>query len=323
MAQHHSDAELIRDTHNTARFFVETRHISWVLLAATVLWGVYGYFKMPQRKDPEIPVRIAVAVTPWLGAPAEKVEQLVTRKVEEKIGQNAKVTEIKSISRTSVSVVYLELDQSIKDTGEQLDDIKLKLDGITDLPSGAGPIQFVKDFGDTAALMLTVASPKVSGVELDLRAASVRDAIERVRAGARPGSRASVAVNFPQTIQPGMIRRIIEIAAEWSRQQGFAKDMRVAEGPGFLVLDLATPLSDAALAGRIAEFMQGRLQQSDFHPDSWRPAIIRDPAETRARLVDAETSTVSNPSGGSNCMPSRPYSAAFFSMMVMARMMGT
>ena len=139
MAQHHSDAELIRDTHNTARFFVETRHISWVLLAATVLWGVYGYFKMPQRKDPEIPVRIAVAVTPWLGAPAEKVEQLVTRKVEEKIGQNAKVTEIKSISRTSVSVVYLELDQSIKDTGEQLDDIKLKLDGITDLPSGAGP----------------------------------------------------------------------------------------------------------------------------------------------------------------------------------------
>ena len=285
MAEHHSDAELIRDTHNTARFFVETRHISWVLLAATVLWGVFGYFKMPQRKDPEIPVRIAVAVTLWPGAPAEKVEQLVTRKVEEKIGQNAKVTEIKSISRTSLSVVYLELDESIKDTGEQLDDIKLKLDGIADLPGGAGPIQFVKDFGDTAALMLTVASPKVSDVELDLRAAAVRDAIERVRAGARRGSRASVAVNFPQTIQPGLIRRILEIAAAWSQQQGFARDPRVTEGPGFLILDLATPLSDAALTGRMAEFMQSHLQESDFHPDSWRPAVIRDPAETRAKLA--------------------------------------
>ena len=46
-------------------------------------------------------------------------------------------------------------------------------------------------------------------------------------------------------------------------------------------------------------------------------------SETSARLVGADASTVSKASGGSNCMPSRPYSAAFFSMMVMARMMGT
>ena len=48
--------------------------------------------------------------------------------------------------------------------------VKLKLDAITDLPDGAGPINFVKDFGDTAALMLTVASPKVSDLEVELRA---------------------------------------------------------------------------------------------------------------------------------------------------------
>src|SRR6266545_4262549 len=108
-AEHNDDERMIRETRNTARFFVETRHISWVLLLATVGWGVYGYFNMPQRKDPDIPVRIAVALTPWLGASAEKVEQLVTKKVEEKIGENSKVTEIKSISRTNLSVVYLEL----------------------------------------------------------------------------------------------------------------------------------------------------------------------------------------------------------------------
>ena len=89
MAHGKSDDEIVKGTHNTARFFVETRHISWVLLIATCLWGVYGYFSMPQRKDPEVPVRLAVALTPWPGASAENIENLVTKKLESKIAENA------------------------------------------------------------------------------------------------------------------------------------------------------------------------------------------------------------------------------------------
>src|SRR5579871_1697370 len=122
MPAHRTDEDRILHTHNTARFFVETRHISWVLLFGTIAWGIFGYLKMPQRKDPDIPVRVAVAITAWPGASAERIEQLVTRKVEEKIGQNSKVKEIKSISRTSISVVYLELDQQAKDPGKEFDD---------------------------------------------------------------------------------------------------------------------------------------------------------------------------------------------------------
>ena len=129
---------------NTARFFVEKRHVSWVLLIGTCLWGIYSYLHMPHRKDPEIQVRTAVSLVPWPGASAEKVEQLVTKKVEEKIAANAKVTKIESISRTGLAVIYFELDESLKETGKEFDDIKLKLDAITDLPNGAGPINFVK-----------------------------------------------------------------------------------------------------------------------------------------------------------------------------------
>src|SRR5262245_42180154 len=152
MSQHRSDTEIINKTHNTARFFVETRHVAWVLLIGACVWGVYGYLSMPQRKDPEVQVQVAVALTPWRGANAEKIEQLVTKKVETQMAANAKVTKIESISRTGLSVVYLELDENLKETGKELDDIKLKLDGIHDLPEGAGPIDFIKDFGDTAAL---------------------------------------------------------------------------------------------------------------------------------------------------------------------------
>ncbi len=207
MAHGKSDDEIISKTHNTARFFVEVRQISWVLLVGVLLWGVFAYFSMPQRKDPEIAVRQAVAITPWPGASAEKVEQLVTKKVEEQMAANALVTKIESISRTSVSVVYLELDENSEasDRGKQLDDVAFRLNNISDLPDGAGPINFIRDFGDTAALMLTVASPKADKTDIALRANAIQRAIESTRARGA-GFRALVAFHDRREL-PSIARR--------------------------------------------------------------------------------------------------------------------
>ena len=285
MPHEHTDDELIRNTRNTARFFVETRHISWVLLIATVAWGVYGYTHMPQRKDPDIPVRIGVVLTVWPGASAERVEQLVTKKVEEKIAENSKVTEIKSISRTNLSVVYLELDERLKETSEALDDIKLKLDQIQDLPDGAGPIQFIKDFGDTAALMLTVASPKVDEVEASLRARAIQPAIEKARAGAtEPASRVTVVLNFPASVDGRSVPRSADLAIPWLRAKGYGSDIHTFGGPAFYAFDFISPYSEAQVEAQCQEFIHERLQTADFHPDLWEPAVIRNPRDTLARL---------------------------------------
>src|SRR5216683_1624101 len=166
---HRTDADIIEKTHNTARFFVEHRHIAWVLLIATVLWGWYGYNSMPQRKDPDLPVRVAVALTPWPGVKAQEVEQLVTRPIEEKIAENSYIHPataadygIRSITLPGLSIIYVQLAENVADTKKQFSDVKLKLNALNNqLPQGAGPIQFQSDYGDTAALMLTVASPRL------------------------------------------------------------------------------------------------------------------------------------------------------------------
>src|SRR6185503_15673483 len=106
MSHGKSDQELIKNKHNTARFFVETRQVAWVLLIPTCLWGMYGYISMPQRKDPEVQVRTAVALVPWPGSSAEKVEQLVTKKVAAQTAATSQVTEIESIPRTGLAVIY-------------------------------------------------------------------------------------------------------------------------------------------------------------------------------------------------------------------------
>ena len=282
---HKSDREIIDKTHNTARFFTENRHISWVLLVAVVLWGVYGYMKMPKRKDPEIPVRIAAALTPWPGASAEKVEDLVTRKLEAKAAENAKVKKIESISRTGLSVIYIELVEGLPETGKEFDDIRLKLDDVSrSLPQGAGPVQFIKDFGDTEALMLTVASPKADDIEISLRAKQIQSAIETVRTGAR-GSRVTLVACVPQSIDAKSTARLLDTLAHALEARGIGNDARPISGSGFGGIDLATSLDDATLLKRANDLYLEHIPLAQRHPDVWDVALIRDPAHTRASLA--------------------------------------
>lgn len=287
MSHGKTDAELIQKTRNASRFFVETRHITWILLFATCLWGIYGYLRMPQRKDPEVPVRIAVAITTWPGSSAEKIENLVSKKVEAKMAENATVTKIESISRTSVSVVYVTLDEEAKDTAKEFDDIKLKLDGIRDLPDGAGPINFIKDFGDTAALMLTVASPRVGEVEIGLRVKAVKKAILDTRSQAQqPGNRFTLVQTFPQSINPRLVRNALDLFARFTKEVGYAQDIRLIEGPGFVGLDGTSDAGDDKLLDFLRRFSQERMQASELDPDVWPAVVIRNPEDTKARLTE-------------------------------------
>jgi multidrug efflux pump subunit AcrB len=285
MAHGRRDEDIVRDTHNTARFFTETRHVAWVLLVFTLFWGVYGYLSMPQRKDPDIPVRAAAVLAYWPGAGADKIEQLVTRRIEETIAENSKVDTVTSNTRTGVAVVIIELQKEVDEPGKQFDDIKLKLDAIRGLPQGV-VVNFQKDFGDTATLLLTVASPRASEVEIALRARGIREALAKVR---RPGEtgRATVIAGFPGAIHPSVVRPTIELFGRFAEQKGALSDARPVEGPGFVGLDAVSAWDDARLLALGREFVRERLRASEIHPDSWQPFVVRDPAGVEARLSAA------------------------------------
>lgn len=286
-----ADRERVKTTRNTARYFTETRHVAWVALVATVIWGLLSYAAMPKRKDPEIPVRVAAAIVVWPGAPAEKIEQLVTRKVEEKIAENAKIEHIDSSTRTGVAVVTFTLQEGVKDTGKEFDDVKLKLDALAgQLPQGVQPIQYIKDFGDTTALMLTVASPRAGEVEVQLRAEKIAKGIAEVRAkaaraAAPPAKRGSLVYSFPATVDPKPLRRILEHLAVFAETQGIAKDIRFFEGTGYMGLDGETTQSEDQIRAGALGFLRNRMNTAELHPDVWRAIVVFDPSETEAKLA--------------------------------------
>src|ERR1700723_1298851 len=293
---HKSEAEYIARTHNTARFFTEHRQVSLILLLAVCVWGWYGFRHMPKRKDPSIPVRVAVASIAWPGATAQEVEQLVTRPVEQMMAQNAFIKPpsasdfgIRSLSFPGLSLVYVQLDDTVTDPKKQFSDINLKLNALNSkLPQGAGPIQFNSDFGDTAALMLTIASPKASEVDIALRARAIRQAIETTRAGesARaPRPRVSIVYAFPLSVSPTLVRDAFVAVMQAGGQNKYVSDAHFFQGSGFIGADVSSPLSDDELRALGDRLVMEKLHSSEIHPDSWPAAFIRDPADTEMRLA--------------------------------------
>jgi multidrug efflux pump subunit AcrB len=269
---------------NVARFFVENREIGWVALAAVCAWGVYGYINMPRRRDPQVANKQAAVVTVWPGEPAERIEQLVTKPIEKAVASNSSVARIESVSRSSVSVVTFALQSHLTSTGQTLDDIGGRLAALSELPAGAGPPGFIRDFGETATLLLTVASPQADSGELALRANGISQTI----IGVRPRSslaRASLVLCFPiredrRQLTIGMAGFIASAS-----QQGLLRDAKPFDGPGFAGLDFVTDEGDATLAGALEDFIDRRYHRSELPPDSWAPFVVRDPSGTLAALT--------------------------------------
>ena len=284
---HRSDDWLIANVHNTARFFTEHPHIAWMTLVATLIWGIVGYVRMPQRKDPDIPVKVAMAICRWPGVEASRVEQLVARRVEETMAENVTVKELTSTSRLGVSFVLVTLKEEVDDPAKEFDDIKLRLDGITDLPQGAQPVEFIRDFGSTAALMLTIASPKASEVVVSLKADAIADAIRHTREAADGGAgRATLVYVYPASVPAATIKPAVDLFIEDAIRYSVFRDARPIAGAGFIGVDGITAQSDSAILAFTEGFVRRTLRASEFHPDAWPAVVVRDPGETRARLME-------------------------------------
>src|SRR5712672_1707445 len=292
---HKTDQERIEQTKNVPRFFVEHPQVSWVLLIGVLIWGWFGYHSMPQRKDPNIPVRVGVASCSWPGATSQQVEQLITRPIEDTVAQNKTIHAgtpadfgVRSISLPGYSYVYIQLIDDVDDLKRQFSDINLKLNALNaQLPQGAGPITFQSDFGDTAALMLTVASPKADSVEIALRSQSIQAAVRSARATKKispPEKPVTVIYPFPESISPRGIASAATLFQRQAIEAGLLSKTTLIQGTGFIGLDGTSSRDDTSIQIFIQQFFTNQIQRSELHPDAWTPIIVHDPAETREKL---------------------------------------
>ena len=95
---------------NLAGFAMKYRPIVVTVTMLLMLWGVFSVMTMPRREDPEYTVRTCVVSSSWPGAPAEQVEKLVTKPLEEAIDSIDDVDVVYSETNVGLSTIYVDAE---------------------------------------------------------------------------------------------------------------------------------------------------------------------------------------------------------------------
>ncbi len=141
------------------RFFLENRAFSYFLVFLTLVAGTYAVLTIPKESTPEITIPVAVVTTPFFGASAADVEQLVTDKIENAIDNISDIKEYTSTSQAGFSSIAVEFGQNV-DIDERVTRLKEAVDGVKgELPAdGNDPVVTKVEFSEQPVLSFSLVS---------------------------------------------------------------------------------------------------------------------------------------------------------------------
>lgn len=161
---------------NLTAVAIDKNRVTLTIVALLVLAGVLAYQSLPKAQDPGFIIRTAVITTRFPGASPERVELLVTDKIEKKIQEMPEIDSITSESRTGMSLVYANFKESYKVMRPIFDDLRRKVDAVTpDLPQGAQIPEVNDEFGDVFGSVYTLSGDGFTYAELKTVADELRD----------------------------------------------------------------------------------------------------------------------------------------------------
>ena len=122
--------------------FYRNSRLLILTIVLIAVWGISSYFTLPRLEDPELVSRSAVVTTFFPGADAERVEALVTEKIEDKLTEIEEIDSYESTSRTGSSIIQIDLQDTVRKQEvdsvwtrirNKIDEVKVELpDNITD-----------------------------------------------------------------------------------------------------------------------------------------------------------------------------------------------
>ncbi|MFT6557964.1 efflux RND transporter permease subunit [Sneathiella sp.] len=148
-------------------FALNNSRITILSVLAIVIMGVLTFVTYPSREDPSIVIRNANITTQFPGMSSRRVEDLLTRPLEEKIRQIPEVKHIDSDSKTGVSLIKIILHDSVDDLAPVWADLRDKMTDITsELPEGTIGPQVNDQVGETAVATIALWSDGFSLSEM-------------------------------------------------------------------------------------------------------------------------------------------------------------
>ena len=119
--------------------FYRNRRLLVLAIALIAVAGLSSYFVLPRLEDPELLPRAAIVTTRFPGANAERVELLVTERIEKSLEEIDELRLSRSASRNEFSTITMELDDFVSGNVDEVwTRVRDKVSDITPLlPEGA------------------------------------------------------------------------------------------------------------------------------------------------------------------------------------------
>ncbi len=164
---------------NLTKIALENNRVTIMALLMVLALGVASYQTMPRDSMPPYTVRTASVVTRFPGVGPERVEALITGKIEEVAQELPELKTVTSTSQSGLSVVSLQLKQEVPPTELQAvwDRLRRKLETIhSDLPEGIhGPTVKDDGLGVVYGIVIGLIGDGFTFAELETYAQDLRD----------------------------------------------------------------------------------------------------------------------------------------------------
>lgn len=144
---------------NLAGYAIQNKAVTLVFILLVTVGGMLAYSKIGRLEDPEFTIKEAVISTEYPGATAEEVEFEVTERIETAVQQLKQLKEVRSISRSGLSIIFAEMKETYdKDTLPQVwDELRRKVGtAASQLPPGCREPQVNDDFGDVYGVLFAI-----------------------------------------------------------------------------------------------------------------------------------------------------------------------
>jgi len=108
--------------------FYDNRRLLVLSICLILVAGLSSYYLLPRMEDPVLSQRAAIINTLYPGASAERVEGLVTEKLEEELQEIEEMKEMRSSSRSGISTITIELKDNVYEVDQVWSRVRDKID---------------------------------------------------------------------------------------------------------------------------------------------------------------------------------------------------
>lgn len=162
---------------NLTQFSIEKNRITYTVLAVIILLGVSLYQSLSRDSMPPYTIRVATIVSSFPGASPERVELLVTDKLEKVVQELPELKEVNSTSRTGLSVISVTLKDIVqpKDLQSVWDRLRRKINDVQGLPDNVTPSLNDDGIGEVYGIVVGLTSDGFSYAEMKEYADDLKD----------------------------------------------------------------------------------------------------------------------------------------------------